>query len=65
MLNPEIHQKLKLPVKYRQAHSRFRCASHKLNVELDRQNKIPFEQRIRQICVQKDNVIVVECEFLL
>ena len=42
-----IHQ---LPVKYRQALSRFRCASHTLNVELGRQNKIPFEQRICQFC---------------
>jgi len=29
-----------------QTPSRFRCASHKLNVELDRQNKIPCEQRV-------------------
>ena len=36
---------MNLPVKYGQALSPFRCASHKLNVELGRQNKIPFEQR--------------------
>ena len=50
---------MNLPVKYRRALSRFRCASHILNVELGRQNKIPYEQRI----CQNDNVSVVECEF--
>jgi len=33
------------------------------SVELGRQNKIPFEQRIYQFCFQNENVSVVECEF--
>ena len=63
LLNTERYLKINLPVKYRQALSRFRCASHTLNVELGRQNKIPFEQRICQFCFQNENVSVVECEF--
>ena len=55
---------MNLPLKYRQALSRFCCPrSHTLNVELGRQNKIPFEQRICQFCFQNDNVSVVECVF--
>ena len=42
LLHTERYLKMNLPVKYRQAHSRFRCGSHKLNVELDR----PCEQRV-------------------
>ena len=63
LLNTERCLKTNLPVKYIQALSSFRCASHTLYVELGRQNKIPFEQRICQFCFQNDNVSVVECEF--
>ena len=63
LLNTERYLKINLPVKYRQALSRFHCASHTLNVELGRQNKIPFKQRICQFCFQNENVSVVECEF--
>ena len=54
---------MNLPLKYRQALSHFCCPSHTLNVELGRQNKIPFEQRICQFCFQNDNVSVVEFVF--
>ena len=63
LLNTERYLKMNLPAKYRQALLRFRCANHTLNVELVRQNKIPFEQHIYQFCFQNDNVSVVECEF--
>ena len=65
LLNTARYLTMNLPVKYRQVLSRFRCARHTLNVELGRQNEIPFEQRICQFCFQNDNVSVVECVFLL
>ena len=63
LLNTERYLTMELPVKFRLAMSRFRCSSHKLNVEIGRHNKVPFELRICSYCNQNYDLQTVECEY--
>lgn len=63
LLNVEKYLNLDIKPYYKRSLSRFRCSSHKLNVELGRHFNIERENRICVYCFMQKDALVIEDEF--
>ena len=63
MLDPERYVTLNIPFKLKRSMARFRCSSHKLNVEVGRHLGIDREYRTCTFCSNSSNEICIEDEY--
>ena len=63
LLNPETYLNMDLSFQLRKALARFRCCSHKHNIELGRHHNINREDRICFYCLLTKDVIILEDEY--
>ena len=62
LLEPEKYLSCVYPAKFRISLSKFRCASHKLNIETGRHNNIPEAERLCNFCISQ-NTEYIENEY--
>ena len=62
MLNPEKYLCVDISPGLRRAFARFRCSSHKLNIELGRHFNIARDDRVCRHCLL-NHILVVETEY--
>ena len=63
MLNPERYVMINLPFNLKKSFARFRCSSHKLNIEVGRHRGIDREFRTCTFCLTNLNITCVEDEY--
>ena len=62
LLEPEKYLSCVYPAKFRISLSKFRCASHKYNIETGRHNNIPEAERLCNFCISQ-NIEYIENEY--
>ena len=63
LLNPERYLSIKLPFNIMKSYARFRCSSHKLNIETGRHFNISRNDRICLYCMMQNDLFTVEDEY--
>ena len=63
LLNVEKYLCIYIPFSLRKAFARFRCSSHKFNIELGRHTGIDRADRVCLYCFNNHNILVVESEY--
>ena len=63
LLTVERYLVLDIPLTHKRSLSKFRCASHRLRIEVGRHLNIPREERICTHCLTSRNVLYIDCEF--
>ena len=64
LLNVEKYLCIDIPFSLRKAFARFRCSSHKFNIELCRHRGIDRADRVCLYCINNHNFLVVEDEYV-
>ena len=62
-LNIENYLSIDIPFYFRKSFARFRCSSHKLEIELARRNGLERKDRICSFCFLNVNLHIIEYEY--